>query len=112
MPELRRYPPRVSGYVAAAGRPYLLDRGCPDAVLRGLLRRTDVHSAMSVPFRCGPRMTGVVNVSLASNEDHVFRPDDMAGLIRRLSSRQDRRFGAATNRSNRRGADLTEFTGP
>jgi rhamnosyl/mannosyltransferase len=83
--ELRRDPPRISGYVARTGRPQLLDRDCSDSVLSGLLRRTDVYSAMSVPFRCRTGMTAVLNLSLANDERRVFEPWDLERLMLRIS---------------------------
>jgi glycosyltransferase involved in cell wall biosynthesis len=95
LPELRRDPPRVSSYVAVTGRPYLLDHTCRDRTLRELLRRSDVHSAMSVPFRCGPRLTGVVNLSMASGEERAFLPNDLGRLRQRLWPRQNGKPGAS-----------------
>jgi hypothetical protein len=109
LPELRGDPPRVAQYVSVTGRPHLLDHTCSDSVLRGLLRRVDVRSAMSVPFACRARVTGVVNLSLASTEQRGFMRRDLERLTQRLSLSRNGRLRGPTSPSS---SVATERPGP
>jgi glycosyltransferase involved in cell wall biosynthesis len=86
LPRLHAEPPEVSAYIVRSGRPYLLDSECPDSTLRALLHRSDVVSAMSVPFPCADGTTGVVNLSLASDQPRTFLADNLDLLVGRLST--------------------------
>jgi hypothetical protein len=100
LPQLHAEPPDVSAYIARSGRPHLLDSGCADRTLRGLLNRTDVVSAMSVPFPCAAGTTGVVNLSLASDQSRTFATDNLERLVSRLSTgRRTRPSGPVRDRA-------------
>jgi glycosyltransferase involved in cell wall biosynthesis len=83
--DLRSVPPRIASHAAITGRPQLLNDTTSDIILRPLLRRSDVRSAMVVPFAGRRHMVGVVNLSRASSHQRNFTANDLKRLVRRLS---------------------------
>jgi glycosyltransferase involved in cell wall biosynthesis len=74
----------VAEYVAQFGRAVLLDPDEGDGDLRRLLTRSDVRSAMAVPFQLRKGALGVLSLSVAANATRSYcRRDleDFASLV-------------------------------
>jgi hypothetical protein len=88
LPQLRADPPRIAAHVALTGLARCLDDSVDDVLVRPLLLRKDVRSAMVAPFATRHRMLGVINLSRSSSEERAYTKADLERLVRRLPTAQ------------------------